>query len=173
MRLLSGKNLFYYLSGLGNLPNFSTFRVEFDGENLILYHVNPHMLGNDHILQKYSVNACDILAFDIVKTSELEKQSVIGRGAVGGLLFGPVGAVLGGMSAAGKQKIKSTLAISYLSSSSGEQKSLVFDAEPPSWSSKNAISISKIKKELLKVQKSQKVMEFLGQVQNKDGSIAL
>ena len=85
------------------------------------------------MLQQYKIKTEDILDLGIVKVSELKKQSVVGRGVVGGLLFGPVGAVLGGMSATGKQKIKSTLAICYLPSSGDDTKTIVFNADAPSW----------------------------------------
>ena len=107
---MAGKNLFWYMDGLGSLSEIM-FRIYIDGDYLCLDNVKPHMIGGDKVLQQYKIKTEDILDLGIVKVSELKKQSVVGRGVVGGLLFGPVGAVLGGMSATGKQKIKSTLAI--------------------------------------------------------------
>lgn len=170
---MAGKNLFYYLDGLGNLPSQSMFRVELEGDVVLLNQVKPHAFGKDKVIQQYKLPAASIIDFGIVKTAELQKQSVVGRGAVGGFLFGPVGAVLGGMSAAGKQKIKSTLAICYLPSTGGDPKTIVFDAEPPSWGGSNAGSVSKMKRELLNVPKSPAVMAYLGQTVNEDGSISL
>ena len=169
---MAGKNLFWYMDGLGNL-NDIMFRVYLDGEYLCMDNVKPHMIGSDKVLQQYKIKAGDILDFGIVKVSELQKQSVVGRGVVGGLLFGPVGAVLGGMSATGKQKIKSTFAICYLPSNGDEPKTIVFNAEPPSWGSQNALSVAKMKNELAKTPKSERVMKYLGQTVNDDGSISL
>ena len=167
------KNLFYYLNGLGALPNQATFRVSLTDGYVFLDHIKLHTFKKDEVLQQYKIKAEDILAFDLVNASELKDQSVVGRGAVGAFLFGPVGALLGGMSAASKQKIKSTLVISYLSSSDGEAKTIILDAEPPSWKGNNAIFVAKTKKELAKIPKSKSVMEHLGQSINRDGSITL
>lgn len=169
---MAGKNLFWYMDGLGNL-NDIMFRVYIDGEFLCMDNVKPHMIGSDKVLQQYKIKAADILDFGIVKMSELTKQSVAARGVAGGLLLGPVGAVLGGMSATGKQKIKSTLAICYLPSSGDEPKTVVFNAEPPSWEAQNISSVNKMKSELAKRPKSERVMKYLGQTVNEDGSITL
>ena len=170
---MSGKNLFYYLDGLGNLPEQSMFRVTLEDGFLLLDHVKPHPFGKDKLIQQYKIPADMIVDFGIVKTSELKKQSVLGRGAVGGFLLGPVGAVLGGMSAVGKQKIKSTLAICYIPSGGGDPRTAVFDAEPSGWATTNLSSITKLKKELLKTPKSPAVMSYLGQSTAADGSIML
>lgn len=170
---MSKTNLFYYLEGLGTLQNYAMFRVLLEGETLTLNHVKPRLVGNDKVIQSYKINAENILDLGIVKTTELQKKSVVGRGAVGGLLFGPVGAMLGGMSAADKGKVKSVLAISYLPSAGGEPKTIMLDADPPSWGGLNMSYIAKLKKELAKTPKSQAVMGYLGQTINKDGSITL
>lgn len=170
---MAGKNLFYYLSGLGNLPNRAMFRVELEGGTLILSHASPRAFRKDKIIQQYKIAAADILAFDIVTEAELENRSVVGRGVAGGLLFGPVGAALGGLSGSNKQKIKATLAISYLPSSGGGPRTIVFDAEPPSWGSQNKLSVAKMKNKLIKIPKSVAAMAYLGQTVNADGSIIL
>ena len=69
------KNLFYYLSGLGNLPNRAMFRVELEGDTLILSHASPRAFRKDKIIQQYKIAAADILAFDIVTEAELENRS--------------------------------------------------------------------------------------------------
>lgn len=170
---MAGKNLFFYLSGLGNLPGGAMFRIEIDGDTLVLSQVSPRAFGKDKIIQQYKIAASDILAFDILTEAELKNRSVVGRGVIGGLLFGPVGAVLGGLSGNNKQKIKATLAISYLPSSGGDPRTVVFDAEPPSWSSQNKLSVAKIKNELINIPKSTAVTAYLGQTVNADGSITL
>ncbi len=170
---MSGKNLFTVLDGLGNQEQNALFRLELDAEELHITKVKARAFRGDTILQEYKIPTRSIVDFGIVTASELKKQSVIGRGAVGGLLFGPVGAVLGGMSATGKQKIKSTLAICYLPSTGGEPKTIVFDAEPAGWANSNRVSILKMKNQLLKLPKSPEVLAYLGQTVNQDGSITL
>ena len=172
MAKILAKNLFDYLDGLGDLPANSVFRVLLEGEFLSLYRIKLKTFGSDEIIQQYKIKAADILALDQVKTSELQNQSVVGRGVVGGLLFGPVGALLGGMSATGKQKIKTTLAISYLPSSGNEAKTVIL-ADSVAWGGNNAASIAKLKKDLEKIPKSDRAMAYLGQTVNEDGSITL
>lgn len=170
---MSGKNLFFYLSGLGNLPERAYFRVGIDGDTLILAQVSPRAFGKDKIIQQYKIAAQSILAFDILTEAELKKRSVVGRGVAGGLLFGPVGAVLGGLSGNNKQKIKSTLAISYIPSSGNDPRTIVLDAELTSWEGQNKLSVAKIKNKLAKIPKSAEAMAYLGQTVNQDGSITL
>lgn len=172
MAKILAKNLFDYLDGLGDLPSNSVFRVLLEGEFLSLYRIKLKTFGADEVIQHYKINAADILALDQVKTSELQNQSVVGRGMVGGLLFGPVGALLGGMSATGKQKIKTTLAISYLPSNGNEPKTIIL-ADSVAWGGNNTVSIAKLKKDLEKIPKSARAMKYLGQTINQDGSITL
>lgn len=167
------RNLFTYLEGLGQLPDNSLFRVELDGEYLVLLHIKLHLLGKDEVLQKYQIQAADIVDMGIVKQSELQKQSVVGRGVVGGVLFGPVGAMLGAMSAAGKQKIKNVFAVSYLPSQGDEPKTIMFDADPAGWTANNTNWATKAKKELSAYKKSARLLAYLGQASNEDGSITL
>lgn len=58
-----------------------------------------------------------------VNVTEIEKQSKIGRAAVGGLLFGEAGAIVGALSAGEKKKTKSLYIINYISN--GEEKAIV------------------------------------------------
>lgn len=167
------QNLFCYLEGLGQLPENAIFRVELEGDYLVLMHVNLHVLKKDDVVQRYQIKASDILDFGIIKQSELKKQSVIGRGMVGGFLFGPVGAMLGGMSATAKQKIKSVFAVSYLPSQGDEPKTLMFDADQAGWGASNALWASKTRAALSKIPKSSRVLAYLGQTTNADGSITL
>lgn len=167
------QNLFFYLEGLGQIPQPSTFRVEIESDYLVFANVKVRMIGDDEVIQRYQIRTSDILDFGIVKKSELKNQSVIGRGVVGGFLFGPVGAMLGGMSATGKQKIKSVFAVSYLPSQGNEPRTLMFDADQLGWGGNNAIWVAKIKERLSRTQKSDRVLAYLGQTTNEDGSITL
>lgn len=167
------QNLFSYLEGLGQLPDNSLFRVELDKDYLFLFHVKLHLLGRDEIIQKYQIQAADVVDLGIVKQSEIQKQSVVGRGVVGGVLFGPVGAMLGAMSATGKQKIKNVFAVSYLPSQGTEAKTIMFDADPAGWTANNTKWVRKVQKELATYKKSDRLLAYLGQSSNADGSITL
>lgn len=167
------KNLFDYLDGLGPLPANSMFRIALEDNYLVMYHIKLKIFGGDEIIQVYRINAQDILSLDIAKRAEIENQSVIGRGAVGAILFGPVGAVLGGMSAASKQKVKTVFAISYLPSNDDTPKTVIFSADAAGWIGYNTASVAKLKSEVSAIKKSDRAMRYLGQVVNADGSITL
>jgi len=80
------------------------------------------------------------------KTDLLKKdRSVIGRGIAGGLLLGPLGAIIGGMSAVGKQKhIKGQfLILNYIPAGQDETKVMAFDM-------KNLASAKKIERFVMK-----------------------
>ena len=81
--------------------------------------------------------------------------------------------MIGGDKVLQQYKIKSTLAICYLPSSGDDPKTIVFNAEPPSWGGQNISSATKMKNELAKRPKSERVVRYLGQIVNEDGSITL
>lgn len=67
-----------------------------------------------------------------LQKSELLKKdkSVIGRGVVGGLVLGPLGAIIGGVSGIGQKNIKGDfLVLNYSSSDSNETNVLIFDTK--------------------------------------------
>lgn len=167
------KNLFYYLSGLGTLPQDAPFSISMENGFLLLNHQKVRVLGPNKTLQQYKINAGDIIAMDIVNTADLKNKSVVGRGVAGGLLFGPVGALIGGMSGAAQNKIKGVLTISFFSSANGEIKSICLNADPPSWGGLNRRAVAKIRSILDKTPKSPAVVAYLGQTRNEDGSITL
>ena len=49
------QNLFCYLEGLGPLPENAIFRVEREGDYLVLVHVNLHVLKKDDVVQRYQI----------------------------------------------------------------------------------------------------------------------
>ena len=170
------KNLFYHIKGLGdNFADQDFFDVSLNGDNLEINQIKVRF-GKRTILQSYRINAQDILMMDIVSVEQLKNKSVVGRGVAGGLLFGPLGAVIGGMSGINKQKIKRTLVIIYLPSQRDEPQEFILDIDVPSWGSLNEVSINKLKKELTKIPKSQRAKEYLKIFEdniNEDGSIQL
>ena len=81
--------------------------------------------------EPYYLKYTQITNVGVVTEKEIEEanKSVIGRAAIGGLLLGPLGAVVGGVSGVGKkQKTKSNIfiVINYISSDSSEPKVITF-----------------------------------------------
>lgn len=69
---------------------------------------------------------------DFTETEIIEKnKSVVGRAVGGGIVFGPLGAIIGGMSGTGKKtktKPKFYIVINYISSQADEIKVLTFSS---------------------------------------------
>ena len=104
---------------------------------------------------------------DTIVASEAEiiekDKSVIGRGAIGMIAFGPVGALLGGMSGIGKKNKKSNsyyYVISYVSSDK-EIKNVTFDINGKMILSTARGFETKLNKILKKMGKNQKIKEEL------------
>lgn len=169
-------NLFYYVSGLGpEVKDTDHIIIKLNDNTLELDRVKLKVFSEE-VIQTYKINAGDILKADIVTEEELKDKSVLGRGAAGALLLGPVGAVLGGMTALKNKKNKTLFAISYLPSQGDKPQTLIFDAEPSGWKGTNKTYITNLKKELAAIPKSQRAKDYLGifdTVQNEDGSIQL
>lgn len=89
------------------------------------------------------VNAGKVFEKDIIE----KDKSVLGRAALGGLILGPIGAVVGGISGTGKKEkktYKTYYIVNYRSSHDDETKVLSFSA----MENGNSIGLSKFDKEL-------------------------
>ncbi|MCI8336883.1 MAG: hypothetical protein HFI72_06990 [Peptococcaceae bacterium] len=177
----SNNNLFYYISGLGaDVQDNDCIRLKLNNDALEINKVKLKMFSADEIIQTWKINAADILKADIITKEELKNKSILGRSAVGALLLGPVigpvGAVLGGLTALKNSKIKTLFAISYLPSQGNKPQTIIFDAEAANSIGYNKKYISNLKKQLANIPKSQHAKDYLGifdTVQNEDGSIQL
>lgn len=80
-----------------------------------------------------NLNYDKLTAIKAVKQTDLiqKDKTVIGRGIAGGLLLGPAGAIVGGLSAVGKKKnVKGELLIiNYLLQEEEEPKVIIFDLQ--------------------------------------------
>ncbi|MGL4875196.1 MAG: hypothetical protein ACRC30_11170 [Clostridium sp.] len=97
--------------------------------------INEVKLGvfKSKILSTFKLKLDKVLEVVVAEETELVNmnKSVIGRGAVG-MLFGPVGALLGGMSAVGaksKKRVKEKLMVISYIGNNNEVKNITFEIE--------------------------------------------
>jgi hypothetical protein len=80
----------------------------------ILLHKNGIKLCGTLFTPIKEIHKSQIISLERITSKELEDKSVIGRAAVGAVLLGPLGALVGGMSGIGsKQKNKYYIIINY------------------------------------------------------------
>jgi|SRR5690606_1242986 len=109
-----------HMHGIDFLDSQSKVSLFFTDEKLVIES------GGKSIVLKYE----QITAIEPIRHSDLitKDKSVIGRGVVGGVLLGPIGALVGGMSGIGKKKqYGDFLFINYQSSINDEIKVLIFN----------------------------------------------
>jgi hypothetical protein len=111
-----------HMHGISWLPQHSLASMYFTDEKMIIESKKMTFeLNYDQVTAAEGVTKTDLLTKD---------KSVIGRGIAGGLILGPVGAIVGGMSGVGQKKIKGDfLIINYLSSGQSEPNVLIFDVK--------------------------------------------
>ena len=118
---------FYYVSsfsGIENFPKKMSLRLILGKDRFDIKTVSSNK-------EFRYLNYSQIKDVGIVTEKEIQEadKSVVGRAVVGGLLLGPLGAVVGGVSGVGKkQKTNHNiyLVINYISSDSSEPKVLTF-----------------------------------------------
>jgi len=88
---------------LGTLPNGLAVNITQESDRLV---IKPRIGKNAPVEIRYSdLTACELMD----ETAIIQKsKSVIGRGIVGGLFLGPVGAIVGGMSGIGNKSSSHT-----------------------------------------------------------------
>lgn len=102
-------------------------RISFDDEFVKIEQMTLSITGAKPV-RTFKIKISEVIAFDIInqKNVEQKSKSVVGRGIAGGIVFGPVGLLLGGLSGTGsKTKVnnKNFLVISY---GADEIKTLTF-----------------------------------------------
>lgn len=113
----------------------ANINITCDGTQIIIEEVKLKFTKNE-VLNTFRINLENVLDLIVADKKEIinKNKSVIGRGVAGGLIFGPVGAMLGGMSGIGnKQEIKKLgtfLVISY-KNRDGEIANITFKADNP------------------------------------------
>jgi len=110
--------------GLNTIPKGALIRVTLE-ENELTIKTSFSKQEPSHLKYNQIVNAGVIREEEIIEKS----KSVLGRAAVGGLVLGPLGAIVGGISGTGKKektKLKAYYVINYKSSHDDEVKVLSF-----------------------------------------------
>lgn len=123
-------NLAVNMSSFEGIPQFGkgmALRLVLDESNQQLS-IEPRIGKIQPVLLKYP----QLTAAEVISEHEIieKSKSTIGRAAVGGLLLGPLGAVVGGISGVGnKQKVseRKFLVINYISSVSNGPKVISFE----------------------------------------------
>lgn len=119
-----------YISGLPTNKNeFDVYKVTFDNEFLKIEKI---YLFKPKTPEIYKIDISKIISVELVNETNIESKnkSVIGRGITGGLLFGPAGLILGGLSGTGtksKTVIKEILNVSYYGINENDIKTILFD----------------------------------------------
>lgn len=121
--------LLQVLEGLPGAAKFALCEIKFEDEALKIV-----LLKN--VFQKtpvntYSISLNKLITVDIVTEENIKEKekSVVGRGIAGATLFGPVGAILGGLSGTGTKKKKtktSVFVISYYGVNENDVKTIYF-----------------------------------------------
>lgn len=126
-----------HIYGVPGVEEKEFVKLFFTDDKLIIKHKKRTIeLSYDQLTAIKAANKTDLLKKD---------ASVIGRGIAGGLLLGPVGAIIGGMSAVGKQKhvTGEFLILNYIPTGQDETKVMAFDM-------KNLASAKKIERFVMK-----------------------
>lgn len=113
---------------IANWGGDAAFTGEFRGEDNIvreiqpggvkvLMHKNGIQISSGFFIPQLAIHNSQIINTQFADTAELAKQnkSVVGRAVVGGLIMGPLGAIVGGMSGIGTKNVKnnSYLVVNY------------------------------------------------------------
>lgn len=165
-------NSFFYESGLGNLQPDMPMRMYTDGDDLIIQH-----MFKDPI---FRIKLGNVIKIEEVfeERQEEEQRSVIKRGIAGGLLFGPVGAVVGGMSGIGPKVTTYTCKlykISYLSEKNDGLHVIMLRSNGKKRLD-NELSVRELNRRIKGAEKTEIMMKYLekeNSIKNDDGSITL
>lgn len=127
------------LGGIPNITKWEYLDIRYDDNYLYLDRLaDVKLFGKDPIKETYKIPHERILTIDVMTNEEVKvkEKSVITRGLIGGLVFGPAGLILGGMSGIGTTtQVHNTpyLIIAYTGENEDDIKNLVFWAERDSF----------------------------------------
>lgn len=126
--------MLYHLGGLPIDDRMVYHIISYDNEFLKLEQVTLRTFKPNEVVRTYKIPIGRVIAIEIISEDILRKKerSVVGRGIVGGIAFGPAGLILGGMSGLKDKESNKTLfglGISYFGKSNEEIKNILFATE--------------------------------------------
>lgn len=122
-----------HVQGLPNMNENSMLEFSIQDDDLVMEHI--HGIGffskNIKVTDVFKINHKKIISLDLLDKTNIKskKKSVVARGVAGDLLFGPVGAIIGGMSGAKTEIETKTIYffnISYYGKNKNDIKNLIF-----------------------------------------------
>ena len=123
------------LGGIPNITKWEYLDIRYDNEFLYLDKLaDIKIFGKDPIKETYKIPNKRVITIEVLTNEEIKvkEKSVIARGLIGSLVFGPAGMILGGMSGIGTTtKVQTTpyLIIAYTGENESDIQNLVFWAE--------------------------------------------
>lgn len=123
-----------HIQGLSGVPKFGNCRLSIDGDMFKIEHMTGGFLSNKNVEATYRIPLFRMISIDVVSEREIveKSKSVIGRGIAGAVIFGPVGAIIGGMSGVGNKKsasYKYFVNLAYFDENMKDIKTIVFQAD--------------------------------------------
>lgn len=152
------------LDGLSLTDPKAQIKLSYNQEQLIIEEIK-HSIFKMTAVNTFRIPLCNLL--DTIFTTEKEmietSKSVIGRGVVGGLIFGPAGLILGGLSGIGNKKSTQTRQVYIVSyvSTEGEVKNITFSLSFLTTDVTRKFD-KNLRKQLANVPKSSAAIQILG-----------
>lgn len=121
----------YHLQGLPQVPKNANCRLSVEDHALKIEHMTGGLFSNKNVEATYRIPLDRLISMDVVSEADIKEKSksVLGRGVAGALVFGPVGALLGGMSGIGTKKKKTykyLLNVAYIGNDSNDVRMIIF-----------------------------------------------
>ena len=139
------------LGGIPNITKWEYLDIRYNNDYLYLDRFDDiKIFGRDTIKETYKIPHKRIIEMEVLTHEEVKvkEKSVVARGLAGGLVFGPAGMILGGMSGIGTVTTTKTtpyFIIAYTGNDENDIKNLVFWAERDSYASVCKLFISDYK----------------------------
>jgi len=136
-----------YVDGITGVSKNAPCRATLEEDFIIVDEVTLSLKGMKPI-KTFKIPNESIISVEIVNEENIKEKnkSVVGRGVAGGVIFGPIGIMLGGLSGVGtkqeKEKIE-LLCISYVSSTDNEIKTIVLKQYPSKFDAYNFVKAYK------------------------------